>query len=207
MNISAVQSAQDVYKPTFAQESPGRPFVKQDRVNISGEARELAKATRANEKTAASNPKSLASNEIYPVEAYALPSWFKSYIPEANILTTELNDKFWGLAKKLTEDNYLSDEERSKLRNYLDNDPFHQAELEKTAFREEFKNESEEYFDILLSYFSQSLSASEISSTGEYYQKVILDKTSSEKIHQDIRNHLENDSRALELMDILGIAV
>ncbi len=139
----------------------------------------------------------------YPIESYAFPSWFNSYLPEKATLSSELNHGFWEFAGKLSEDNIITDEERNQLRNYLLNDPFHKAELEKNAFRAEYEKEIGEYNNFLLNTFQDILKENDIDSRENYYQNVILDKKNSEKLHIEMDTRLKSNPRVLELMDML----
>lgn len=139
----------------------------------------------------------------YPLESYALPSWFGSYLPEKAVLTPELNYDFWSFAGKLSEDDIVTEEERNQLRTYLLNDPFHKAELEKRAFRVEFEKEIGEYSKFLFTTFQEILEENNIDSREEYYQNVILDKKNSDKLHMEMDTRLKSNPRVLELMDIL----
>lgn len=143
------------------------------------------------------------STTDHPLEYYALPSWFGAYLPEKATLSSELNHGFWELAGKLSEDNIVTDEEKNQLRNYLSNDLFHQAELEKRSFRAKFENEIGEYFNFLLSTFQEILKENDIDSIEDYYQNVIVDKEKSEKLHMEMDSRLKSNSQILELMDML----
>ncbi len=139
----------------------------------------------------------------YPIESYALPSWFGAYLPEKAILSSELNHNFWEFARKLSKDNIVADEEKNQLREYLSNDPFHKAELEKRTFRNEFEKEIGVYSNFLLSTFQNILKENDINSREDYYQSVILDKENSEKLRMEMDSRLKSNSQILELMDLL----
>ncbi len=144
------------------------------------------------------------SNDQLPLEALALPSWYNSYLPEATMLNGGLNHGYHDLCKDLTKDNILTDDERGQLKSYLDNDPFHQDELRKREFRAKYQGELSEYGDTLNTYFQESLKENGVNSQRDYYGKVILDKGTSEKIHESMKSRLESNPRVLELMEILG---
>ncbi|WP_031485521.1 hypothetical protein [Maridesulfovibrio frigidus] len=147
---------------------------------------------------------SVNSDDQLPLEAFALPSWYESYLPEATNLTTELNHDYFELRNELTKDNILSDDERGQLKNYLDNDPFHQAQIEKREFRAEYQDEISEYGETLNTYFKEALEENGVNSHREYYENVLLDKENSDKIHQSMQSRIESNPRVLELMEILG---
>ena len=142
-----------------------------------------------------------------PVQAYALPSWYDKYIPDAMFLTGTLNYEYFDFVAELNKDNYLSDDDRNQIKKYLQNDPMHQEMLAKQKFRAKFRNELSEYYGLLSNYFREALKENGIDGTSQadYYEKVILDKDNSEKIHQSMQKRIENDPRVLELMGILGI--
>jgi hypothetical protein len=176
-----------------------------DTVTFSDKAVALAKNAVSSEKLATSDTNSSVSTENYPLEAYSYPSWFDAYIPDASRLTGEINHKYWDLAEKYYEDNHYSEDEKAKLSQVRNNDPNRQAELEKEVFRNKYNKELSEYGSILHESFKDALVKNGVNSTADYYEKVILDKGSSETIHQDMSSRLADDPRALELMQILGI--
>jgi len=140
-----------------------------------------------------------------PLEAFALPQWLDTYIPDASNLTGEINHEYLAFAENLRSDGNVSDADRAMMRNYLNNDPQHQAMLKKHRFRQEFSQELREYHDILSSSFQAALKENGINSSTEYYEKVILDKGESQKIQQDTVSRLESSPRFSELMNILGV--
>ena len=149
-----------------------------------------------------------ADEGVLPVEAYALPSWYAEFIPEANMLSSQINTEYFSLAEQLRkDDNCLSDEDKNILRNYLRNDPIHQERLAKEEFRQKYGDELSEYSALLNEYFNEALRESGVreGSREDYYEMVILDKNKSEDIHQTMLEKVENDPRFQALMEILGI--
>ncbi len=55
-------------------------------------------------------PLPVTSMKDYPIESYALPSWFGSYLPEKATLSTELYS-FWEFVGKLSEENNIDSRE------------------------------------------------------------------------------------------------
>lgn len=202
MNIS--QSSQNMINNISTHSSVVRsnePLLKtgcesEKRLNFQ-EVMEQTKDTQLGKKA------SVSARTDYPLESYALPSWFGSYLPEKAVLTPGLNYDFWNFAGKLSKDNIVTEEERNQLRTYLLNDPFHKAELEKKAFRADFESELGEYFNFLNTSLQDILEENDIKSREDYYQKVILDKASSEKLHIEMDSRLKSNPRMLELMNML----
>lgn len=160
------------------------------------------------DQTKVTNISNNAPEGVLPVEAYALPSWYANYIPDESLLNTKINHEYWALAEELRkDDNYLSDEDKSILQNYLRNDPMHQEMLAKEKFRQKYKDELYEYNTLLNEYFQEALRENGVNedSQEDYYKMVILDKTRSEAIHQTMLNKMDNNPRFHELMEILGI--
>ncbi|HIJ91472.1 MAG: hypothetical protein OEV89_12450 [Desulfobulbaceae bacterium] len=215
MAISGIQSGQEVYRTPFAQESSMRPsepsivrYTESDTVLISEEAKELAKKDYPEKnqgKIATGQMDAAIQDKDLPLEALSLPSWYGNYVPNAMTVTHSISHEFWDMVGELTKDNSLSDEDRSQIKNYLQNDPIHQVNLAKDEFRRQFKNEISEYMDSIGKYFQESLKENGVNSNSDYYKKVVLDKDNSEKVHQSMQKRIESDPRLLELAEILGI--
>ncbi len=77
---------------------------------------------------------------------------------------------------------------------------------QKSVFNSEADKELGEYLDKLLSYFQQELKNNNIESS-EYHESILQDEGVSETVHQGVKKHLENDIRAMELMQLLGISL
>ncbi|GEM_PF-1328209 len=207
MSISGIQSGQNAYEISRTQSSSKATELSAssraggDSVTISKEARELSAVAQAGKGTEVFNEEG-----DLPLEAYSMPDWYGEYVPDACILSPEIDYEYWDLVEEYTADGFLSDDERSKLGSYLDNDPKHQAELEKIAYRQKNRNEIHEYFTLLDGHFRASLEENGINSSQEYYDSVVKDAAGSEKVRQSMAERIENDPRVLELMDILGVS-
>lgn len=205
MNTYSIQRNQPVYDSCFANNKTARTDVANtsgstgDRVSFSEAGKALAEQARGKETAGAAT-----SDTQYPLQAYSLPSWFEPYIPEANRMPTEIDSDFFEYVEKLRTSGVSSEQLQLKTKQYLDNSPSHQAELQKSAFREQYSKELAEYGKALTGYFRQSLEEAGIESTGEYYEQVVLNAETSESVHQIMDNHLRNDPRVMELMTILG---
>lgn len=206
MTIYSAQMGQAVYGSYFAKQSTTQPaessvgvtsHTDTDTVTISSEAKELSAKKQVDGVTE-------FSDSDLPIEALALPSWYGDLV-EPVILNVEINHKFWNFVGKLTEDNYLSGEERGQIRNYLQNDSMHQEQLAKNKFTTQYQGEIQEYLGSLNNYFKEALKENGVNSNRDYYEKVVLDTGNSEKIHQSVMNRIENDHRILELMETLGV--
>ena len=213
MSISGIQSVQDVYAATFEPKTSKLPInttigqtAESDTVYISDKAKELAQKDQAetNQGNVVNDQSDSDINDL-PLEALALPSWYADYLPDALKLTPKINHDYWDLVADLTKDNYLSDDERTQLRNYLLNDPIHQERLAKTEFMSQYKDELSDYMELIENFRRESYEENGVFSITDYYEKAFLDEDNNEKIYQSFQERIENSPRALELMEILGI--
>jgi hypothetical protein len=168
-----------------------------DIVQISERAKQLSQSSPVTT-TDASSANFDKNNP--PLEAFALPSWFGQYLPDATNLNLELAEEWITFSAKAHEDNYLSNEEQNQMNEYRQ--PF----LKKEQFRHDFNSELLEYSKIINSALTEAMEGNDLTESFDYYTKVILDNVvSNEQIHQDFRANLANSPRAIELMKILGI--
>jgi len=135
-----------------------------------------------------------------PLEAYAMPPWQRDYYPAAMAMDGNHLEEYFDFMHEALSDDYLSNEEHIRAREYME--PMRKAD----QFYKEFQNEIREYSEILHNYLSEALKKNEISPGEQYYNDIIQNKESSERVHQDFRANLLNDPRAVELMEQLGIA-
>ena len=163
---------------------------------------------RAEEAQAASpSGHAATTGDELPLEAFALPSWYVDYIPEQCVLSLEIDRAYCALAEKLSADGGLDDEDRQRLRTYLDNDPHHKQELRNEAFRQQYRAEIEEYTSLLDTYFHEALDVQGIATQRQYYEDLLLNAPTSEAVHQTVHTRLTQNPRARELMAVLGIEV
>lgn len=209
MSISSVQTGQATYN-SYATQQQNKEQADQSSVNrattsdtvqISGEAKQLSQNTPiAASGSATFNPKNPS------LEAFAIPTWASQYTPPANNLSLELNHNYFAFLEDLDKRNIPREEQRQMISDYLANDPFHQAELKADRFRQRYRNELQEYTEILHRATTKALETNGLTGEFAYYQQVTLDQTvSGDKVHQDFRENLANSPRAIELMKILGI--
>lgn len=168
--------------------------VKTDRVTISDEAKKLLNEADASQ---------MQNTQKLPAEAYALPSWYNDYLMPANV-PGGIDYDFWNYVGTLTNDNKLSDGEKQQIISYLQNDSSYQQTSDNEDFTS-YKGEIENYISKLHGYFQSSLQENGVNSTQDYYDKVILDQNSSEKIHQSMVNKIQNDPTMQNLINVLGI--
>ena len=173
------------------------------------QAMQRAQAEEARTTSAASRAEAgaTATDDDLPVEAFALPSWYGDYIPKQWVISPEIDRAYWALAKKLSADGGLDDEDRQRLRTYLDNDPHHRQELSNEAFRRQYRVEIEEYTSLLDNCFHEALDAQGITTQRQYYEDLLLNDSTSEAVHQTVHARLTQNPRARELMAVLGIEV
>ena len=92
----------------------------------------------------------------------------------------------------------------NNLRSGLD---YNGAEaLEADRFRQKYRNELQEYGELVNRAETKAMEINGLTGEFAYYTKVTLDQTvSSEKVHQDFRDNLLNSPWAIELMKMLGV--
>ncbi len=161
-----------------------------DTVTISEEAKRLS--MQADEKT-------------LPLEANALPSWFDKYIVPSSVQSSKVDHDFWNFIGGLTSDNTISADEKAQIKERLQKDSAHRQMLANDKFASEHKTDIKNYTTSLNNYFSEALKENGITSKQDYYHKVILNKDTSEQVHQAMASKIKNDSGMLKLMDVLGV--
>lgn len=167
-------------------ESSQDVHVKTDSVTISKEAKELAEA------------------DTLPLEAFSLPSWLNEYIPSSSVVGG-INRDFWNFVGTMTNDNALSSGEKVQIKEYLKNDPTYQEMLDKEKFTTQHNKKMTEYMASLQSYFKEALEENGITSKQDYYEKVILDDSYTQKVRQSMMQKMDNDPNIQGLMSILGV--
>ena len=167
-------------------ESSQDVHVKTDSVTISKEAKELAEA------------------DTLPLEAFSLPSWLNEYIPPSSVVGG-INRDFWNFVGTLSNDNVLSDGEKTQIKEYLQNDPTHQEMLDKEKFTTQHNKKITDYMTSLQSYFKEALEENGITSKQDYYEKVILNDSYTQKVRQSMMQKMDNDPNIQGLMSILGV--
>lgn len=152
-----------------------------DTVSISQEAWDLAHAR--NQETVkplgdAARSGESGSQEAYPVEAYSIPGWYVDLFGGYNSLQAEL-----GVSYEQARTGY------DKL-----------STGEQKAF--------DEYAGILDTYFHEELERIGVSGdTGKYYNDFILNSANQSSVREAIHARIENNPRALELMQSFDIAI
>ncbi len=111
------------------------------------------------------------TEEDLPVEAYALPKWAESWISPLTQVSAELGS----------------------------NSSWTDSRREQLSAGEE--KELAEYTGIVQEYLSRGLRENGVDSTVEYYTDILLNPEKSEKVHQEVREMLAGDPRAMELME------
>jgi len=147
--------------------------------------------------------KEATSDEELPLEAYALPKWYTSYVVDSGYIA-QVNHGVFAFAEKLRADGEISDADRAAIRNYLTHDPVHQEMLRHESFMHEHKNEISEYNTILDKAFKESLEEIGVNGARDYYESVVLDPAHNESMHQIMEAKLKEQPRFLELMKELG---
>lgn len=210
MSIPSVTAGQFTRTPYPTQQNPKQAESSSiaqtgtsDSVQISAEAKQLSQSIPPkNADSAVFDP------EIPPLEALAVPKWFGQYTAKSQIVNVEINHGFHAFLADLEKSNTPREEQRQLIANYLDNDPSHQAKLEENRFRNQYRHEIEQYGEIVNQSYKAALEENGLNGPFAYYQKVTLEHSvSSEKVHQDFREHLLSSPGVNELMDILGVNI
>ena len=116
-----------------------------------------------------------------------------------------INSDFWNFVGTLTNNNALSNSEKAQIKEYLQNDAAHKEMLDKERFSTQHNNKITDYMTSLQSYFKEALEENGITSKQDYYNKVILDDSYTQKVHHSMMQKIDNDHNIQELMSILGV--
>lgn len=179
MSISGVYPVERLFSAYSARkriensnESTFSSTAKTDTVHISKEAKAYFQKSQTEKESGAKEIVSV-SDEVLPVEAYALPTWFSDWIPDIA--------KIDGSSLKSVE---------QSTRRYQ-------------SLGAKKQNDIGEYTMTLFKYLREELDDRDIKGGAEYYKAIHLDKRLSEEIHQAVKNRIAEDSRAMDLMQSL----
>jgi hypothetical protein len=194
MQVNSFKAGYDAYNSyefkrndnTLSSETTDKD-IKIDIVSISEEAKRLN--MQADEKKLLHEPLSQ-------------PSWFDKFVVPSSVQSKKVNHDFWNLIGGLISDNTLSSDEKAQIKEYLQNNPVHQSD---DKFASEKNSDLKNYITSLHNYFKEALKENGITSKQDYYDKVMLNKNTSEQVHQTMVSKIEKDSNMLKLMNILGV--
>lgn len=164
-----------------------------DIVSISSRASAISKA---------------ASHDI-PKEL-AIPQWLVGYSHESSILNhdSEIAETraYHAFSEQLLEDGVLTREEQNQIESYRRSQmPFNDARREMDEFREKHQAELNEFGTIKNTYYQQVLTEAGIKNSHDYVEKVIDAPNHNEEMHKRFDTLLRSDTRAMALMNQLGI--
>ena len=116
------------------------------------------------------------ANNSLPLEAYALPDWLANLQTDYTRVDSEIGISY--TESQAARYDSLSNSDKEKLH---------------------------EYQSILNDYFQEALHNRNINNSVDYYHSFVKDDLMSEEVHQDVRQRLDQNSRAVELMQLFGI--
>lgn len=198
MTVNNLQYGYDTYS-SFSQqqssnyqhsESSSDTSAKVDTVTISEEAKRMSM---------------LSDEKKLSPEANALPKWFDKYVPSSSVESNKVGNNILNFLGGLTSDSTISSDEKAQIKQHLQNDPTLQWMLVDAKFASEHKSDIKNYLSSLTGYFKAALKENGVTSKQDYYNKVILNKDTSEKVNQTMTKKIENDSGMLKLMNTLGV--
>jgi|SRR5690606_13142722 len=133
----------------------------------------LSQAAKSGEHAISGVVESLAEdNQVYPVEMYAIPSWYGEYLFEAPM---DLGGKGDWASVKYPQAAAMTESER------------------------------DEYFGFITGHYQAVLADAHIDSLPEHYNALIVNRSSSEALRQQMSERVRNDPRLVELMTKMGI--
>ncbi len=144
------------------------------------------------------------------LEKLRMPSWISQYYPKQTDLTisiqaVEETRQLFQMHDEFNSDGYISRTEQQRLDGYRNNNmTANQTLRENLGFLSKYKDELAEYGKIVNTYYTAAKEEQGITPKN-YNEKVLQAKGDNESLHQSFRKKLLADSRALELMGILGI--
>ncbi len=144
------------------------------------------------------------------LEKFRLPSWLTQYYPKPIDLSissqaVEETRQLFQMHDRFSSDGHISSKEQQALDSYRANNmTANQTMRDNSKFRSEYKNEIAEYVGKLDNYLAAAKEEHGITPRN-YYEKVLQAEGDNESLHQTVRKKLLEDSRVLELMEILGI--
>lgn len=128
--------------------------------------------------------KQAPNNEDEALKKYSLPDWFADMMPDIFFLDGE------AMSSEIA--HFGETKERVQTSFWLPSTK---------------DDEAGELCDKLLDCFQKELRVNNINGSDEYYQSVIKDKQTSEKIHQGVKERITNDPRAMELFKMFDISL
>ena len=144
------------------------------------------------------------------LEEFRIPSWLSQYYPKQTDLTVSVSAieetrQLFQMHDKFNSDGHISRTEQQRLDNYRNNNmTANQTLRNNLEFLSKYKDELSEYGKIVNNYWTTAKEEQGITQKN-YNEKVLQAEGDNESLHQSFRKKLLTDSRALELMDILGI--
>ncbi|WP_321491810.1 hypothetical protein [uncultured Desulfobacter sp.] len=144
------------------------------------------------------------------LEKFRMPSWISQYYPKQTDLTistqaVEETRQLFQMHDHFNSDGHISRTEQQRLDSYRNtNMTANQTLRENLEFLSKYKDELAEYEKIVNTYYTVAKEEQGITQKN-YNETVLQAEGDNESLHQSFRKKLLADSRALELMGILGI--
>lgn len=186
MGITGIEIAQNTYAasifantPERVAETPLKPAAPHiDTVRISQEAKNLSMNPPDPTINAHAEIAQESSDQDLPLEAYALPKWYAELHSDLTLLDDEIGIPY----------------AQSRAARY-------------DALSSKEKDDLAEYHGKLHTYFQEGLREHGIESSMDYYAQIVQDPAKSEEVHQAVKQKLQSDARAMQLMEHFGISV
>ncbi|BFM18924.1 hypothetical protein R50073_51070 (plasmid) [Maricurvus nonylphenolicus] len=142
----------------------------------------------------------------------AIPQWITGYMHESTDLSLNIDKvmaegkAYQEFSEKFLDDGKLTNQEQRQMEVYRRTQmSFNDISIEMDNFRQSNRYELNELSSIRNTYYQQVLSESGIESSDEYVDKVIDAPGHNVEMHKRFDELMRSNSRAVELMNQLGI--
>ncbi|PLX47097.1 MAG: hypothetical protein C0613_15095 [Desulfobulbaceae bacterium] len=144
------------------------------------------------------------------LESYRLPNWMIDFVPKQSILNSaqaiQETRGHLAMLEKITADGEFSSADKRFMQDHL----VHQSPVTRNMhadaeFRMKYKNELNEYAEILRHAYDNAKQANGIANRDDYINKVLNAPDDNLALRDSLLKKLLETPRALELMDMLGI--
>ena len=145
------------------------------------------------------------------LEVFRLPSWYVDYLPPGGDLSMSAPavreaKKYQHIDEAARSDGIVTSGEKKVIDAYWKNMTSNQAIRDQARFQQQYENEIEEYGRYARDAFLNAKAGAGIDTHEDYVNKMLSDVDSSESIHNTFRDELFSNPRAVELMEVIGIA-
>jgi hypothetical protein len=151
-----------------------------------------------------------AKMDMDSLNSYRVPDWIVDFVPQQSILNSEAMDEtraHLNMLETMSADGQLSAAEKQLMTDQLANhSPATQKMHASAAFLTKFEDELNEYSGILSQAYDQAKRENGITSRDDYIVEVLNTPDDNLALRDSVAGKLLDNPRALELMDMLGIA-